>query len=168
MGNAPEFWTDVPGSFKYQVSNYGNFRRKLKNGKTKNIKTYCRKGKWMAIKVDWKGKYGEYHVHQIIADTFLEPPKSDGLVLRHKNGLIRDNYAGNLEWITRKALGKKTGGISKAIPVRQIDSQTGEVINWYKSISAAARDNFIHKETIRLAIIGKIKTAAGYKWQVGS
>jgi hypothetical protein len=40
---ANEYWKDVPGSTKYQVSDYGNFRRKLLNGKFRNIKPYCKK-----------------------------------------------------------------------------------------------------------------------------
>ncbi len=161
----PEFFTDINGSERYQISNYGNIRRKLKNGTFKNIKVYCRKSKWMAVKVDWYGKYGEYHVHQIVADAFIGPAPEENMVLKHKNGMIRDNYAGNLEWTTREELGRKTGGMSRAIHIEQIDPVTGKVLNWYKSISAAARENYIHKETICMAIRGQLKTAAGYKWR---
>lgn len=178
----PEVWKDIPGSEKYQVSNYGNFRKKLKKGGYRPIKTYCRKNKWMAVKCDYKGHYKEYIVHKIVSDVFPEPAEDfneqyfgkkafDGitdassLVLRHKNGLIRDNYAGNLEWISKKELGKKTGGQSRAIPVLQLDVKTGKVINFYKSISAAARDNYINDETICMAIRGQLKTAAGYVWK---
>ena len=160
----PEYWLDVPGSLKYQVSNYGSFRRKLKNGKCKPIKPYCKKDKWMVVKVDFNGKYGEHEVHKIVAAVFLEPSPPN-MVLRHKNGFIRDNYAGNLAWITRKDLGMQTGGkTSRCIPVVKLDPKTGEMLNFYNSISAAARDNYIHKETICLVIRGELKTAAGFKW----
>ncbi len=162
----PEFWLDIPGSLRYQISNYGNVRRKLKHGPKpmKPIKTYVRKEKWVVVKVDIDGKYREFCVHKLVAATFLEPGEP-GQILYHKNELIRDNYAGNLCWIYPKDLGKKTGGDnSRAIPVKQIDPDTGEIINYYKSIGAAARDNYIHKETICMAIRGQLKTAAGYKW----
>lgn len=95
----------------------------------------------------------------------LESPEP-GQVLYHKNELIRDNYAGNLAWIDRSKLGKKTGGkTTRSIPVLQIYAETGEIINFYNSIAAAARGNYIHKETICMVIRGQLKTAAGYKWR---
>lgn len=167
MKRTPEYWLDVPGSEKYQASNYGNFRRKLKKGKLKPIKPYLKKDKWMVVKVDFNGKYREYEVHKIMAAVFLDDPPSTNMVLYHKNGVITDNYAGNIGWITKKELGKKTGGnTGRCIPVIQLNAETGEMINFYKSISAAARDNFIHKETICQVIRGDLKTAAGFKWKI--
>ncbi|SHJ75076.1 NUMOD4 domain-containing protein [Tepidibacter formicigenes] len=87
MRKIPEYWLDVPGSKKYQVSNYGNFRRKLKNGKVKPIKSYLKKNKWMVVKVDFNGTYREYEVHKIVADVFLEKRTSTNMVLYHKNGI---------------------------------------------------------------------------------
>ncbi len=48
----PEFWKDIPGSKVYQVSNYGNVRRKKKNGGYRPIKPFFMKGKWLYVKVD--------------------------------------------------------------------------------------------------------------------
>ena len=119
----------------------------------------------MAVKVEYQGVYKEYHVHHLVAAAFLESPQH-GHVLYHKNGMIRDNYAGNLEFIDRNSLARKTGGKSaRCIPVVQIDLETGEIINFYNSIGAAARDNYISKETICQAVRGTLKTAAGYKWR---
>ena len=161
----PEYWADVPGSIRYQVSNYGNFRRKLKNDKFRKIKPYLEHNRCMAVKVDFNGIYRDHIVHKIVAAVFLEKPLP-GQVLYHKNGLKRDNYAGNLAYESRKKLGEKTGGnSSRSIPVLKIDPKTSEVLNFYKSIAAAARDNFIHKETICQVIRGDLKTAAGFKWE---
>jgi hypothetical protein len=161
----PEYWTSIPGTTKYQISNYGNFRRLLKSGKCKTIKTWPIKNKWLAVKVEYLGKYQEIFVHKLMAAVFLDEGK-EGEVIWHKNGFIRDNYAGNLEWISREKLGKRTGAnTNRTIAVVQIDPVTNEVINFYKSIAAAARDNYIHKETIYQVIRGKTKTAAGYKWK---
>lgn len=166
MNNIPEYWVNITKSTKYQVSNYGNFRRKLKNGTFKFITTYVKKDKWEVVKVDFNGIYKEYPVHIIVADVFLDKPKDRTMILYHKNMCIRDNYAGNLEWITRKKLGQITGGnTSRSIPVIKCDKDTGEMLNFYKSISEAAKDNFIHKETICQAIKGKLKTAAGFIWK---
>lgn len=166
MKRVPEYWLDVPGSIKYQVSNYGNFRRKLKSGKLKTIKTWPRENRWIVVKVDFNGKYKEYEVHKIVAAVFLEPVPQPGMILHHKNTMVRDNYAGNLEWITRKELGKKTGGTSsRSIPVIKYDKDTGEMIDFYRSISEAAKANYIHKETICMVIRGQLKTAAGFVWK---
>jgi len=165
MSKVPEYWVMVPGSEKYQVSNFGHFRRLLKSGKTRPIKEYKKHDKWFVVKVDFYGIYTEWVVHTIVADAFMDKPEP-GLVLHHKNGFKFDNYAGNLEWITREELGKKTGGkTSKVIPVVKLDPKTGEMLNFYNSISAAARDNYIHKETICMVIRGKLKTAAGFGWR---
>jgi hypothetical protein len=167
MAKVPEVWLNLPGSLKYQISNYGHFRRKLKSGKFRKIKPYIRKEKWMAVKVDYQGKYQEYYVHHLMGAVFLEEPEDPKCtLLYHKNGFVRDNYAGNIDWIDPVTLGKRTGNTnSKAIPVLQIDPKTDEIINFYKSIGAAARDNYIHKETICMVIRGQLKTAAGYKWR---
>ncbi|WP_024834127.1 NUMOD4 domain-containing protein [Ruminiclostridium josui] len=164
-GKIPEYWVMVPGSVKYQVSNYGNFRRILKSGKTKHIKTYRKHDKWNAVKVDFQGKYGEYVVHAIVAVAFLEKPEPE-LVLWHKNGLRFDDYAGNLEWITRQELGRRTGGKNNnCIPVLKIDRKSGEIIDFYKSIREAARNNYISAESICEVIRGNQKTAAGFRWK---
>jgi hypothetical protein len=165
MYKVPEVWFAIPGTIKYQISNYGNVRRMCKNGNIRQIKSYMIKNRGVATKVEYKNKYQLVYVHKIMAEIFLEPG-NEGEVIWHKNGLITDNYAGNLEWITRKELGRRTGGkSSRSVPVLQIDPNTNEVVNFYKSIAAAARDNYIHKATICLAIKGKLKTAAGYKWK---
>ncbi len=161
----PEYWVMVPGSVKYQVSNYGNFRRILKNGKTKHIKTYRKHDKWNVVKVDFQGKYGEHVAHTIVAAAFLEMSEPE-LVLWHKNGLKFDDYAGNLEWITRQELGRRTGGKNnKCIPVLKIDRKSGEIIDFYKSIREAARNNYISAESICEVIRGNQKTAAGFRWK---
>ena len=167
MVKIPEYWVDVPGSAKYQVSNFGNFRRKLKNNKFKKMTPYLRNNQWLMVKVDFNGKYKEYTVHKIVASVFLDEAPNKGMVLYHKNGIITDNYAGNIDWITRQKLGKRSGGThSSCIPIIKLDPKNGEMVDFYKSISAAARDNYIHKNTICLALKGKLKTAAGYKWKV--
>ncbi len=52
-----------------------------------------------------------------------------------------------------------------SIPVEKIDPVTGEVLDYYRSIARAARDNYIHQYTIGLVVRGRLKTAAGYKWR---
>jgi hypothetical protein len=140
----PEHWKDIPGSASYQISNYGNVRRKKKSGGYRCIKPFLVKNKWLCIKVDFKGVYKTYAVHHIVAAAFNIRPTAAGQYLYHKNGLKHDNYAGNLEWMDRKELGKKTGAKAVSIAVEKIDPDTGKVLDYYRSIARAARDNYIH------------------------
>jgi len=158
-----EFWTSIPGSKKYQISSCGKVRRITKKG-YRELKPY-KKRQWLAIKVDFQGKYKEYILHKLMAKIFLPEPKH-GQVVYHINGILTDNHECNLAYIDRSELGKMSGPkTSRSIPVVQIDPETNEIINFYKSIAAAARDNYIHKETICQAIRGELKTAAGFKWR---
>jgi hypothetical protein len=162
----PEYWMDIEGSKKYQVSNYGSIRRKLKKGGTKPVKPYLKHGKWLVVKIDFKGKYTEWEIHKIVASAFLDPPEENGMVLYHKNTQIYDNYAGNLKWITRSDLGKITGGLnSKCIPVVQYDRKTGEVINFFKSIRQAGKETYISNHAICQCVNGKSKSSMGYLWK---
>lgn len=169
MGNnykQPEVYLDLEGTTNYQISSYGNFRRLLAKGGTRQIKPFIVKDKWMAVKVVFKGVYKEFFVHHLMANTFLEPSTVSGQVLYHKNGLIRDNYAGNLAWIDKKTLGKKTGSKNdNGIPVLQLDLVTGEIVSFFKSIREAARNCYVSREAIRCVVVGKQKTAGGYKWR---
>ena len=163
--DGPEIWVDIPNSKQYQINNFGDVRRKLKNGKVKSIVTYCVKNKWIAVKVEIGGIYKRRFVHHLMARAFHLYQTSPTQLLHHKNGLIRDNRVENLEWIDKGKLGKKTGSMSASKAVRQIDPKTGETINYYKSAAAAARDVYIHKETIYMALRGQLKTAAEFKWE---
>jgi len=161
-------WRDIPGSEKYQISIFGEVRKKLKNNKYRNIKIYIRKHKWMTVKVDFKGTYKEYNVHKLMAAAFRLEGKA-GQVLHHKNGNIRDNHIDNLQWINQVELARKTGGKSNRVSVAKIDPGTGEVLEIYKSGAEAARKNYTHKENIYQAIRGTKNrtTAAGFKWAKG-
>ena len=160
-----ERWRMIKGSTKYEISDRGKIRRVLKNGKTKPIRTYLKANKWMVAKVDYKGVYREHCVHTLVASAFL-PPKPAGHVVYHKNGCITDNDFMNLGWITRKELGRKSGARSdKSIAVIQLDRQTGEIIDFFPTIREAGRKCYISHEAIRCAVIGKQKTAGGFKWK---
>jgi hypothetical protein len=122
---------------------------------SETLSLIAKKGKWMAIKVDFNGKYGEYYVHPIVAAVFLKKPLP-GQVLFHKNTFIRDNYAGNLQWKYRKELGKITGSESKRISVAKIDKD-GNVVDFYSSAREAARQNNMSYQTVLDRCHNKVK-----------
>jgi hypothetical protein len=158
-----EIWKDIEGSNeKYQISSAGRARRVYKN-KTTLLMPYKRKNKWLFLKVNIDGKLKEITVHSLVAKHFIENEK--GLpCIYHKNENISDNFAGNLEWITRQALGKLTAHKSSGMPVLKMDRDSGEILDEYENMAEAGRSNFLHKETIRMCVRGKLKTAGGFKW----
>ena len=161
-----EIWKNISRSNgRYQVSNYGRIRRVCKNGKTKLLMPYIRHNKWLHVKVNIDGLVKEYAVHRLVAEEFIENEHCHPNTY-HKNDDIYDNHADNLGWVDKKTLGKKTGHKSKSIPVLKLDPATGEVLDEYSSMAEAGRHNYLHRETIRLCVIGKLKTAGGFKWSI--
>jgi len=66
----------------------------------------------------------------------------------------------NLKAMTKKRLGKLTGGESRSIPVELLN-EDGSTIDWYKSIRHAARENYISHEAVREHLVKQTESAAG-------
>lgn len=150
-----DLWLDIPGyERKYQASYTGDIRRLYKSSKPRVLKPYRKKGRssnaannWLYIKLtDDQGQTKEYSVHILIALTFIGKCPV-GHVVRHTNGMHRDNFASNLEYISRVELGKQSGGSSKRKTVAKIDC-LGEVVEIYSSARQCARKNFFSYQTI--------------------
>lgn len=167
-----EIWKDMEGfNGKYRISSYGRIMRIYeKSNKTKLMMPYTKKGKhkrWLVVKLAINGKSKEYAIHVLVANHFLEN-ENDLPCVWHKNGNIQDNFAGNLKWVSRKFLGKKTAGRAKAMAVIKMDPETLEVLQEYESMAEAGRQNYLHRESIRLCVIGKSKTSGGFRWALKS
>ena len=150
-----EIWKLISGTKDYYISNLGRIKHK-----DRIMIKYPKKGKKHCVKIK-TDKLREVFVHKIVANSFLE---LEGNVVYHKDGNIYNNRAENLDNIDKRLLGKKTGGLSKSIPVIKINPNTNERLEEYESMAEAGRENYIHRETIRLCIRGKLKTAGGFKW----
>ena len=50
--------------------------------------------------------------------------------------------------------------------VLKVDTITREILDYYKSMTEASRENYLHREEIKLAVIGKLKTAGGFMWKL--
>jgi len=161
-----EIWKDIINSNGYQISDYARVRRIFSNGRTRLLTPFLKKktkGKGFVIKINLDGKTREHKTNRLVAEHFIENEKSLDIVF-HKNRNIYDDYANNLEWITREELGKRTGNLSTGIAVLKIDTETGEVIDEYTNMADAGRKNYLCREAIRLCIIGESKTSGGFKW----
>ena len=166
-----DIWKDIKGyEGIYQVSYEGEVRRIYKNGKVKILQSYIKQKhrEILMIGLSKDGKKKEVAVHTLVAKAFLGEPK-EGEVPYHKNGLIRDNWASNLEYIDRRKLGKMTGAQSRRKGVVKIDSD-GELVDFYSSARQAGRENFMSYQTIIDRCNRKIKSpfapdGYAYAWE---
>lgn len=151
-----DIWRDIQGyDGKYQVSRFGDVRRVLDNGKYRAITPYRKSAKKHKailrerrfVKLTINGKAKEIAMLKIVQETFLgAAPKNT--VPYHKNGLVTDNRADNIGFISRQELGKITGGKNKRRrTVFKIDSN-GEVIEIYTSARQAAKENNMSYQTV--------------------
>lgn len=155
-----ETWKVIEGSDdNFLISNYGRFKRIYKShpeGKFimpyfQNRKVNVNKNKQF-VKVNFKGIYKEYCVARLVAYHFVDIYyDSDGwtrkgkdlkykrynfedVIVYHKNGLVYDNYHGNLEFLDREDLGKKTAYKSKGgKTIVAINAITDEIIDYFRS-----------------------------------
>jgi hypothetical protein len=171
-----DIWRDIQGyNGKYQVSRLGDVRRVLDNGSYRAMTPYRKSGqKHKAIlrerqfvKLTINGKAKEVAMLKIVQETFLgAAPKNT--VPYHKNGLVTDNRADNIGFISRQELGRKTGGNTrKKRTVFKINSK-GEIVDIYKSARQAANENNMSYQTILDRCHNKVKKAFeldGYNYQ---
>lgn len=149
----PDIWKNIKGyNGKYQVSYGGDIRRVYQSGKTRIMTPYTHKSSKnsrdrLYVKLtDHAGKGKMMPVLKIVAQAFLpEPPP--GFVPYHINGVVTDNWASNIGYISRQELGKKTGHISRAKAVVKID-QDGQFVAFYKSARDAGKENFMSRQTV--------------------
>lgn len=103
--HARERWRDIlQYEGVYQVSDIGNIRRLLKNGKTRMLCVITRKDRYMAIGL-WKNGVGIIKtVHRLVLEAFIgRCPK--GMECRHLDGNRQNNQLCNLKWGTRSENG---------------------------------------------------------------
>lgn len=166
-----EAWKVIEGSDdKFLVSNYGRFKsinKSYPNGKfilpfIVQRETNKNNNKQF-IKVKFLGKYTAHNVARIVAYHFVDvfqERKHDKyknknyseLIVYHKNGMVYDNYHGNLEWLDREDLSKRTVMIKCKHPIVAIDADTGELIGYYNSTRDAANKLPISKTAVQTAL----------------
>lgn len=107
-----ETWEDITDYVGlYRVSNLGNIEslsRTIinKNGNTQKVngkilKSSIRKSGYKHVILQKFGVRKTYLVHRLVANAFLKNVE-DKPEVNHKDGNKSNNYANNLEWVTRK------------------------------------------------------------------
>lgn len=157
-----EVWLEVKGSnSQFKISNYGRFKRVYKKHQKFLLPFLHRQKGEMYVKVRFNSVYKQYRVKDLVAAHFLRKPKSNE-VLYHANGIKTDCYAGNLKWIDRSKLAKKTGGLSRSKEVVQLDPDTLEVIAEYRSTRETARKTPYSYQSISDYCNGKRENQYGH------
>lgn len=142
-----ERWLPIPGfEGKYEVSDYGRVRSldRIVPHKRSTARIAMRRGKILApgrsskyghLKVKLgtgsKADQRSYHVHQLVLRAFVGP-MSDGMEVRHLNGIASDNRLSNLVYGTRKenAADMKLHGTDTLRAKRVSESKKGISTVW--------------------------------------
>jgi hypothetical protein len=108
-------------------------------------------------------------IHRLVASVFLENP--DNLpTVDHINRNREDNHVSNLCWATHSEQNQNQdysnrSNIADRVRVQQIDPNTGEVVNEYESMTAAAEAVGGTKSSISAACRNPTKIIYGYRWR---
>ena len=176
-----EQWKPVPGyEGTYEVSNRGRIRSMSRNiivfGNRELHKDEVimkpREETYLRVCLKKDGKYKVHPVHRLVALAFI--PNPDNLPqINHKDENKYNNNVENLEWCTPSYNCKygtvvkrryDNGGGSRKIVVEQYDLN-GNLLNTYPSICEASRQTDVNRNSIRLVLIGRLKTGKGFIWK---
>lgn len=155
-----EVWKIIPGETKKYVSNMGRVKY-IGSTKVRFIKPYF-KHKIAPYFVKVRGK--EVKLAKLVWITFYGTYDSKNYSIFHKF-LNTDDRLINLEIVSKKRLGKITGGRARRRGIYQIDKNTNEIIKYYESSREAAKDNFTNYQTILDSCNNKSKkNVTGFKY----
>ena len=143
-----EQWKKIDYDSRYQVSNFGNFRKKNPKNGYKYLKSY-KKRNLMVVKIKDK----EFNCARLVSHYHIKFLNKTDRVY-HKNKIKTDNFYGNLKVISTNELGTLTGHMSKSQPV--IEVLDGEIIRMWKSARKCAKDLFINRQTVCNYCNGKV------------
>lgn len=159
---------------QYEVSNNGMVRNKLTGHILKpqeDSKGYLR------VRLSLHDKKATAKVHRLVAIAFIPNPYGKPQV-NHKDTDKHNNNVWNLEWVTngenqihayKHGKNYVTGFAGrKKRPVCKLDLNTGEIIETYKSLADAGRENGLHDTNIHKVLNGTRSSCGGFGWKYES
>lgn len=168
-----DMWKPVVGyEGLYEVSDQGEVRRILKDGRTRPMKIY-KGNKYHTVCLCKNGVGTTSNVHRLVAEAFIGKSEKKKEI-NHKDGNKHNNRADNLEWVTQRenlihameTLNHFPYG-KPARKVRCINPNTNEIIAEFPSLASAAKA--VGKISARASIThvcqGYQGQAYGFKWE---
>ena len=141
-------WMQIPGYEHYEISVMGDIRR-VWNSCTRMMSLVRNKYGYYVVRLtSLDGKRKEFLVHKLMELVYMEKAPTPKHVVYHRNGDKLDNCINNLAFITRTELGKISGSKSKRRPVRKIDPESKEIVDFYPSAREAGRKNFMSGQSV--------------------
>ena len=135
-----EVWKPITIDPRYEVSQYGNVRKKNPKNGYRKIKPYRNDNKFV-IKVNDK----ELTVARLVANAFIKQLVK-GDVVFHKNRLENDNNYKNLIIVDKRYVGLRTGYLSGAKAV--VEVKDNEIVRRWRSARQSAKELFINRQTV--------------------
>lgn len=168
-----EVWKDIKNyENMYQVSNFGNIRRKYKNNQYKMLKPHLNKCGYFYVCLCKNNEKKSIRIHKLVVSTFINNIP-DKMEINHKNGIKIDNRLVNLEIVSRSYnqihayqnnLEKRQfNNKKKSKPVNQYDINNNFIKTW-DSMCEIQRQLKYFKQNISKCCSKKIDTAYGYRW----
>lgn len=135
-----EIWKSIDYDYRYQVSNYGRFRKKNPKNGYRYLQPF-RKDNLFQVKIKDKSM----NCARLVANHFIRPLNKNDRVY-HKNHYEFDNRSENLEILSLSELGKRTGFISRS--QRVVEIKNDEIFRDWNSARKAAKDLYISYQTV--------------------
>lgn len=139
-----EIWKAHPIYSAYEISTFGNVRR----ANNKHPLTPCVSARGYAVvhlRSGIKNKHGKViKIHNLVADTFLEPGRPDQIEIDHLDRNRTNNYYKNLRWVTYKENAENTKPVRRQKVYMDrpalvlLDKNTHELIQEFKDLAEAS------------------------------
>lgn len=92
MNDDIEVWAKIEGYPNYEVSSFGNVRRRGRILKPKNRR-------YLQVHLSLKGVCKGHSIHRLVAEAFIPNPDNKPQV-NHIDGNKHNNHVSNLEWVS--------------------------------------------------------------------
>lgn len=151
-----ERWKPIPGFGGVYEAGFDGRIRRVKGQKQGIIQQYKKHNVMCVHLTEPDGRRREKRVPLIVAQTWMGEKPGRNYCIFHKNGIPEDNFVNNLEYITRRELGRRTGKKSSRRAVLKL-SRDGEILEIYRSARAAAKAEPFGRQTITDCCNGRRK-----------